>query len=151
MTCALEHFTAMMAEMCLENDDFRELMDPEVRRLLVWHAIEETEHKAVAFDTYVATGGSYSTRVVAMIVTTLGFLVLTALFQWDLMRQDPEAAGIAMRLRGMARLWIYPGWFRHLVPHYLAYFRRDFHPWDRRSPRKIETLMAGFAAAVVRA
>lgn len=150
MTCALEHFTAMMAELCLENDEFRELMDPEVRRLLVWHAIEETEHKAVAFDTYVATGGSYGTRVLVMLVTTFAFLAVIALFQQHLMRQDPEAAGVAVKLRGMAKLWIDPGWFRHLVPPYLAYFRRDFHPWDRSAPYKIEALMADLAAAVVR-
>jgi predicted metal-dependent hydrolase len=34
-----------------------------------WHAVEEIEHKAVAFDTCVATDGSYGMRVFAMLVT----------------------------------------------------------------------------------
>ena len=150
MTCALEHFTAMMAEMCLEDESFRELMDPEMRRLLVWHAIEETEHKAVAFDTYVTTGGSYRMRVAAMLITTFAFVFVTARFQEHLMRQDPDAAGAGVRLRGLTRLWIYPGWFRRLVPLYVDYFRRDFHPWDRPAPQQMEVLKADLADAVVR-
>jgi predicted metal-dependent hydrolase len=32
---------------------------------------------------------------------------------------------------GIARLWIYPGFFTRLTPAYLAYFRPSFHPDDR--------------------
>lgn len=148
MTCALEHFTAIMAALCLENEEFRQLMDPEVRRLLVWHAIEETEHKAVAFDTYVATGGSYSTRVLAMLITTFVFMTLTAQFQRDLMRQDPDAKGVATKLRGFARMWIHPGWFRCLVAPYAQYFRRDFHPWERPAPGTTAALTASLVETV---
>lgn len=151
MTCALEHFTAMMAELLLESDDLRELMDPEVRRLLVWHALEETEHKAVAFDVYVATGGTYRTRIIAMLFTTLGFTITTAMFQAALMRQDPDARGLGLKLRGFAKMWVSPGWFRRLVPSYLDYFRRDFHPWDRAAPANIEAFKRDLEAAVLRA
>jgi predicted metal-dependent hydrolase len=151
MTCALEHFTAMMAELLLESEDLRELMDPEVRRLLVWHAIEETEHKAVAFDVYVATGGSYSTRALAMLFTTFGFTISIALFQAALMRQDPAARGLGVTLRGLGKMWVSPGWFRRLVPSYLDYFRRDFHPWDRPAPAALEAFKAALRADVIRA
>ncbi len=151
MTCALEHFTAMMAELLLGSDDLQELMDPEVRRLLVWHAIEETEHKAVAFDVYEATGGSYLTRITAMLFTTFGFTITTALFQAALMKQDPAAGGLGVRLRGFSKMWVSPGWFRRLVPSYLDYFRRDFHPWDRPAPASIEALKRGLSGDVIRA
>jgi predicted metal-dependent hydrolase len=151
MTCALEHFTAMMAELLLESDDLRELMDPEVRRLLVWHALEETEHKAVAFDVYVATGGSYRTRIIAMLVTTFGFTITTAMFQAALMRQDPGAGGIGVKLRGLAKMWVSPGWFLRLVPSYLDYFRRDFHPWDRAAPAGIQAFQKELEESVIRA
>lgn len=150
MTCALEHFTAMMAELLLEGDDLRELMDPEVRRLLVWHAIEETEHKAVAFDVYTSTGGSYRTRIIAMLVTTLGFTVSVALFQSALMDQDPEAHGVGHVLRGIKKVWIWPGYFRRLIPSYLDYFRRDFHPWDRPAPAGLEAFKAELKGDVIR-
>jgi predicted metal-dependent hydrolase len=151
MTCALEHFTAMMAELLLESGDLRELMDPEVRRLLVWHAIEETEHKAVAFDVYSATGGSYRTRILAMIITTFGFTASVAMFQAELMRQDPKAGGLGVKLRGLGKMWVYPGWFRRLVPSYLDYFRRDFHPWDHPAPDGIEDFKREIAGDVIRA
>ncbi len=151
MTCALEHFTAMMAELLIESEDLRDLMDPEALRLLLWHAIEETEHKAVAFDTYVATGGSYRTRIVAMLFTTLGFTITTALFQANLMRQDPEASGLGLKVRGALKLWVTPGWFRRLVPAYLDYFRRDFHPWDRPEPPGLDAFKREFEDAILRA
>jgi uncharacterized protein len=34
--------------------------------MFVWHALEESEHKAVAFDVYRAVGGSERTRVITM-------------------------------------------------------------------------------------
>ena len=51
-TCALEHFTAIMAERLLRDERMREPMHPSIRPLWMWHALEESEHKAVAFDVY---------------------------------------------------------------------------------------------------
>ena len=153
MTCALEPFTAMMAELLFEGDDLRELMDPEVRRLLVWHAIEETEHKAVAFDVYTSTGGSYRTRIIAMLITTLGFTISTALFQAALMDQDPASRGtqrVGQVLSGIRKVWVWPGYFRRLIPSYLDYFRRDFHPWDRPAPAGLDAFKAELKGDVIR-
>ena len=59
LTCALEHFTATLAELVLTSEETRDLFGhEEVRNLFVWHALEESEHKAVAFDVYRAVGGS---------------------------------------------------------------------------------------------
>src|SRR3546814_10664261 len=47
-TAALEHFTATLAELVLTNEEVRNAFGhPEVRNLFVWHALEESEHKAV--------------------------------------------------------------------------------------------------------
>ena len=37
----------------------------------MWHALEENEHKAVAYDVYNLVGGGYFTRVLTMLVVTL--------------------------------------------------------------------------------
>ncbi len=50
VTCALEHFTAILAERLLRDERMRQDMHPSARPLWVWHALEESEHKAVAFD-----------------------------------------------------------------------------------------------------
>jgi len=151
MTCALEHFTAMMAELLLDNEELRETVHPEARRLLVWHAIEETEHKAVAFDTYVAAGGTYRLRAISMLVTTVFFIATSASFHERLMRQDPAAAGLGPRLKGFAKLWVSPGWFLKLVPSYLDYFRPGFHPWQREPKNSIAPYVAEMQGSVIKA
>ncbi|HEY6464071.1 MAG TPA: metal-dependent hydrolase, partial [Polyangiaceae bacterium] len=63
VTCALEHFTAILAEQLLTREEHRDAGHESVRPLWVWHALEESEHKAVAFDVYRAIGGGYGRRV----------------------------------------------------------------------------------------
>jgi uncharacterized protein len=74
-TAALEHYTATFAEVLLTDPYVRELCGHEgVRDLLLWHALEESEHKAVAFDVYRAVGGGERLRVFTMNLITIGFL-----------------------------------------------------------------------------
>ncbi|HEU0033894.1 MAG TPA: metal-dependent hydrolase [Kofleriaceae bacterium] len=131
VTCALEHFTAMLAELLLGNRQVQEEFDPSVRALWLWHAYEESEHKAVAFDLYRAAGGGYVRRCGMMLVTTFVFVAVHAIVHARLM----ATRGILWRpwtwLRGIGRMWIYPGYFVRQVPAYLAYFRPSFHPDDR--------------------
>jgi predicted metal-dependent hydrolase len=73
-TAALEHFTATLAELLLSNEQLRvDLGDEAVRNLFLWHALEESEHKAVAFDVYQAVGGREWVRVFNMNLLTVGF------------------------------------------------------------------------------
>ena len=59
-TIALEHFTAMMAEMHARHRDLFETTDPEIEKLWRWHAMEETEHKAVAYDVFLEVTKDWS-------------------------------------------------------------------------------------------
>ena len=131
MTCALEHFTAMMAEMLLADDQVRADMDPSVRGLWVWHALEESEHKAVAFDVYRAVGGGYLVRTSVMLLTTAIFFAETAWVNAHFLSER----GVLLRpwrwLPGVWRLLGWPGHFRRLAPAWLSYFRPRFHPDDR--------------------
>lgn len=136
-TCALEHFTAIMAEQLLTEPGMLAQFDPKMAELWLWHAIEETEHKAVAFDVYEHVGGTYAGRVVAMAIVTARFLTHIAWMKHQLMKNDPNVrdvkglAGLRVRLQATWTLWGDPGWFRRLVPAYLDYYRPGFHPWDR--------------------
>src|SRR3954453_22859773 len=78
-TAALEHYTATLAELLLTDEEARRAVGrPGARDILTWHALEESEHKAVAFDVYKAVGGSETMRIFIMYLTDLLFIVETS-------------------------------------------------------------------------
>lgn len=139
VTTGLEHFTAMLAERLLADPDMRDGAHREVAPLWLWHALEESEHKAVAFDVYRAAGGGYVRRVSIMLLTTVVFFAAHMYVHARLMATrkilwKPWTWG-----RGITALWIYPGFSTRLLPAYLAYFRPGFHPSDRDTRELIAT------------
>ena len=132
-TCSLEHFTAMLAD-CLLRDQQRFVAesDPSFVALWLWHAVEETEHKAVCFDVYQYICGkgvfSYLHRVIVMGTVSLLFLgVLGVTFmrmKWE-RRHVAQAVGAGQS--GAPTL----GFLLHDVPlrMYFDYYRPSFHPW----------------------
>lgn len=139
VTCALEHFTAMLAESLLGDERMREHLHPSVQRLWLWHALEESEHKSVAFDVYRAVGGGYARRVSIMVLTTIVFFAVQALVHARLMATRKILWKPWTWRRGIMQMWIYPGFFTRLLPAYLAYFSPSFHPSDRDTRELIAT------------
>jgi uncharacterized protein len=147
LSSALEHFTAMAADTLLHYpDEFSEIVPREVAQMWLWHAAEETEHKAVCFDVHQVVLGtgmlSYLSRVSGMLVATPLFLVVMLLMgaiclgagrgadppvkmPVDVSPDHREAAG-----RFVGRNMF--GLLRELVPWrlYFSYYRPSFHPWD---------------------
>ncbi len=130
VTCALEHFTAILAEASLTSPELVEGFDPRVRAMWIWHAIEETEHKSVAYDVFEHVGGDYRTRVVAMLFVTREFILNQIHFHRKLMEADGESRNVKSKARGFLKYWGPRGVFTKLALAYLEYFRRDFHPWQ---------------------
>jgi hypothetical protein len=130
ITCALEHFTAILAEQMLTEPDIYNGFDASMQKLWLWHAVEESEHKAVAFDVYQEMVGDYRLRVRAMAITTFFFIMHTTWFQARLLKADGKLFDVRMWLKGLDRMWGRKGHFRKLIPSYLQYYRRDFHPWQ---------------------
>ncbi len=131
VTCALEHFTAMLAEQLLRRPELRDELDPRVRALWIWHALEEVEHKAVAFDVYRTAGGGYLRRVAIMILTTIVFFAVQSIVHVRLMARRRILHKPWTWARGLTRMYLWPAFFVRLVPAYLSYFRPSFHPGDR--------------------
>jgi predicted metal-dependent hydrolase len=129
MTIALEHFTAIMAHQLLAHPDVHERLHPEVRELFLWHAVEETEHKAVAFDVYQAVDGGYWNRVLTMLEITLFFWLDTIATTAGFLRARGENRP-GPWLKGLGFLLGHPGPLRRLIPAYLAWFQPGFHPWQ---------------------
>jgi hypothetical protein len=81
VTAASEHLTGIMGEVVLSDPDTLEVLfpDPAMRTLLAWHALEEMEHKSVAFDVLERTGAGYVVRMAGfglMAVALGGYVVL---------------------------------------------------------------------------
>jgi len=135
MTVALEHFTAIMAHASLNLKQHMPGVDPDIAALWKWHAIEEIEHKAVAFDTFLAVTQQmpkfkrWALRSVVMWRVSKTFVMA----RMRNMRVFFEQDGInkpGTRVRALVYLWVYPGVFRRIFPAWLAFFRPGFHPWD---------------------
>ena len=76
MTAASEHFTASMAHLFIyHRPDLVEQAAEPFRQLLVYHALEEVEHKAVCFDLYQQADGSYWKRTATMAFVTVDLLL----------------------------------------------------------------------------
>lgn len=134
-TAALEHFTAILAHQALaDRSEFANLPE-KTRQLWEWHAIEEIEHKAVAFDTLMMAAKDLTPfkrwllRVLVMYNVTNHFVSSMIGHVADLLRQDgfePKT----FRWRAIRYLFGKPGVLRKVLPAYLAYYRPGFHPWE---------------------
>jgi len=138
VTCALEHFTAIMAEMWLNEPEMRALVPEKMRALWTWHAIEELDHKAVAYDVYREVGGDYERRRRWMMRISLGFILGVSWLHIDLMRADNEFNKPLAMAKSWWKFWGPRGFFTKRIPSYFRYYARDFHPWDEDSRALIE-------------
>lgn len=133
-TCALEHFTAMFAETLLEHPELIDDIDDRLKPLWMWHAVEESEHKSVAYDVYQEQVGSYWIRVSEMALTTVLFTAFSAFHTRQLLASDSESKNhrppVRQNLKG---LWKSRRIFAELGKHYLNYYRTDFHPSQKDS------------------
>ena len=130
-TAALEHFTATLAEILLTDEEARRVLGHQaVRDLLLWHALEESEHKAVAFDVYRAVGGSERTRVFTMKFIRFGFVVGMTLQTLSTIAADPAAYRDGNFRRSLSKLKDSPWLSRETWLRLKDYDRPDFHPDD---------------------
>ena len=127
ITCAFEHFTALLGGYILRHPEVLATLDEDAAKLWIWHAIEEIEHRAVAFDVYQAVYGDDKIRRMIMRSVTTGFASLTLysatrLFLQDKKKSLPKVGGNIFGFYLLGKM------FLQLAPEYLAYFKTDFHP-----------------------
>jgi uncharacterized protein len=132
-TAALEHFTATLAEIILSDERARDMIGhDEVKNLFLWHALEESEHKAVAFDVFKAVGGSERMRVWTMKFIRLGFVIGMGLQVIVSVLMDPDARRHPVKLwRSLRKLKASPFLSRETWRTLKEYDHPDFHPDDR--------------------
>ena len=153
VTVACEHFTAIMAEDALAGGDL-EGAHPTMRQLLEWHALEELEHKAVAFDVLRAVNPSYALRMSGMALATLllggfwvqatrallaqdGMTLREAARELGTMRDVAERQGLQMSK---------PIFTRVFLRGIREYLRPGFHPNDKDHSRIFRETLARLEA-----
>lgn len=150
MTAGAEHYTAVLGAGAIEEFELLADADPTMRALIVWHATEEIEHKAVAFDVLRATHPSYLLRIAGFAIATV------ALFGWSfagtrmLLRQDGLSRARVREQRRLALARDHGRGLRRIRAGVRAYVRRDFHPNEQDhlalARRRLGELLPQFAA-----
>ncbi|HNK57310.1 MAG TPA: metal-dependent hydrolase, partial [Leptospiraceae bacterium] len=128
VTVALEHYTASIAEFAFNNLKELEGVPEDMKKMLLWHASEEIEHKSVAFDVLQEVDNSYLLRMRGLIhaTATLSFYTLVG-FAFFMLQEMKKGT------------WISPIEFWDFLVHFLDlaktlgkeianYMRPDFHP-----------------------
>ena len=134
VTVALEHFTAIIANRLLTDTDIMNNLSDEMRPIWMWHAIEETEHKAVAYDLYQNVPGSnYAERVVAQVVASVILAAVVAAFQLQFMARDRQLFNLKSWAFGLNKLFGRQGIITGFAGEYFDFFKRGFHPWEHEN------------------
>ena len=131
ITVAIEHFTAVLAELLLSPDSIMAKAEPSMRELWRWHAAEEMEHKSVAFDVFRAVGGSEKVRIAVMRRATffIGLELARALFY--ILRKDGQLLNFQLWRKGLAGLFGKQGAFSGGLALYKEFYAEGFHPWQQ--------------------
>ena len=136
-TVALEHYTALLGEWVLSNDVMTNTAHPHFREIYKWHALEEVEHKSVAFDVLLQVAESNprlrnsltAVRRRALLLTTYNMIQVTARTLFKELKRD----GQLWKWRtyyDLADLLLHPrqGMFWFMIKPWFKFLRRDFHP-----------------------
>ncbi|TCM69836.1 hypothetical protein EC844_102103 [Acinetobacter calcoaceticus] len=141
----IEHFTAVLAEYMMNHEEiFFQTQDEKQRAIWMWHMLEESEHKDIAFDVFQHLSNHYGLRVagffpalitITVLISIGAFIVpfyrnpknLISLSYW---KDVPRSVGILFGLK--------QGVYGSSLKHIFEYLRPDFHPNDHDTSAFLE-------------
>lgn len=153
-TMALEHFTAIIAHELIANERHLADADAESCRLWRWHAMEEIEHKGVAYDTWLHVTRDWgrwkrwNVKSLMMLHVTRNFVVERTKAILELLRQDGLSG---------PRIWWglfryafgNPGMIRRIAGAWATFFLPGFHPWNHDDRALIALADSEYEAAIL--
>ncbi|MEZ4451596.1 MAG: metal-dependent hydrolase [Nannocystaceae bacterium] len=146
VTVALEHYTAIFAEDAIGHGMI-DRAHPVMRDLLGWHAAEEIEHKAVAFDVLKEVDPRYCLRIAGLALATVALVGYWFLATFMLLRQE-EGLTLRETLRQLREVQrVHPIGRMVFLRGIREYLRRDFHPWQNDNLAMARDFLAGLAPA----
>lgn len=153
-TMCLEHFTAIIANQLISNPKHLASGDQAAADMWRWHALEEIEHKGVAYDTWLHATRDWGrwrrwkVKALVMVATTIKFFSGRYKGMIELLRQD-GFEGAAVKWRVIRYAFGNPGMARKVAGAWLAFFLPGFHPWNHDDRALIAKAESDFAAAVM--
>jgi predicted metal-dependent hydrolase len=145
-TAAFEHFTSVVAHQILANPRHLAGADPEIAAMWRWHAVDEIEHKGVAYDTWLHATRDWSrfkrwsVKSKVMLLLTKNYFPDRARGILELLRQDGLTGPLVwLRLAWFTFGW--PGVARSMMQEWIHFFLPGYHPWkvdDRHLIEKVE-------------
>ena len=128
VTVGLEHYTAVLVVSMMETVN-EYMTDKTIRDLWLWYSVEETEHKAVAFDLYEYLYGNglnaYLPRVTIFTLSLILITGLSSIYQIVLMKRDKQLSN----LKTWQNFFNFAAkQYKTFIPKFFEYYRYDFHP-----------------------
>ena len=129
ITAAAEHYTASLAYL------FTHIMPknlihfpPEFKGLLLYHAMEEIEHKSVCYDLYQNVSGSYILRMFGFLFVTIDLIYNVYIRIRYLLKID-DNFGLKTHLKLFILIFGKEGIVRGLLFRLKKFLKPSFHPW----------------------
>lgn len=145
LMAGIEHFTAVLAEYMMNHEEiFFRSHDEKQRAIWMWHMLEESEHKDIAFDVFQTLSNNYWLRIAGFFPALITILVLISvastivpfyrkpsnLISWSYWKDIPHSFSLIFGLKD--------GVYGSTVKHIFDYLRPDFHPNDHDTTEFLE-------------
>jgi predicted metal-dependent hydrolase len=140
LTSALEHITALLAEITLETN-FLENAEQSMKELFEWHAREEIEHRHVAYDVLNEIDDSYTLRVAGLIGAYIIMGSYSSAFTANLLLQDNKLFNSPVLKECFELLLTKEKLFFKGCAIFFRYINPDFHPLENQD---VDELVAQF-------
>lgn len=142
-TAGFETMTMGLTEWLINDRDvlFKNA-DDVVTSLVLWHMVEETEHKSVAYDVFQAVSGKYWLRLWGLAYGSLHLGFLTRRAYMAMLKRD----GLWNNLSSRIRLWKRVGtFFLKVGPAMVRSFSPQYHPDKVSDPAWIDRWRHAYA------
>lgn len=130
LTVAMEHFTAGLAEFVLKNPEVLDNAPPVFRQMMLWHSVEEIEHKSVAFDVFRSQVDDEWMRRRVMVIAMITLFSRITYFQIRMLIHTRHFPSLREWKDAFSFFWGKKGILRDNFRGMKKFFRKGFHPND---------------------
>lgn len=145
LMAGIEHFTAVLAEYMMNHEHiFFQSQDEKQRAIWMWHMLEESEHKDIAYDVFQKLSHNYALRIAGFFPALITILVLISIASLIVpFYRKPSNLISPNYYKDMFRSFglifgFKDGVYGSSIKHIFDYLRPDFHPNDHDTSEFLE-------------